>query len=355
MVRRKISRKTPGYLKISMWLVLGAIVIALFFAVRFYRIIFLPGSDIPEGESIILYIPEGKDYTWLEQRLIEEDIVNDPGAFKWLADKKNLHKHINAGRYRIPSGMNNNELINMIRSGRQEPIMFMFNNLRTLNELAGVAGRNFEADSSDFAEILRDPQIAEKVGFTLETFPAMFIPNTYEFYWNTGPEEFVQRMKREYVAFWSDGKEKKAEKVGLTRVEVSILASIVEEESLHDDENARIAGVFLNRLRQGIPLQSDPTLIFARQDYSVRRVLNEDKKINSPYNTYLNRGLPPGPICIPSIEAINGVLDFETHNYLFFCVKPDFSGYHNFAKTLSQHNKNARLYQQALNKRKIYR
>lgn len=355
MVRRKISRKTPGYLKISMWLVLGAIIVALFFAVRLYRVIFLPGSEIPEGESVVFYIPDGKDYAWLEKRLIEEDIVKDSKAFRWLAEKKNLEKNIKAGRYRIPSGMNNNELINMIRSGRQEPMMFMFNNLRTLNELAGVAGRNFEADSSEFAAVLNDPETAGSFGFSAESFPAMFIPNSYEFYWTTSPVEFVERMKREYVAFWSDSKDKKAMDLGLSRIEVSILASIVEEESLHDDENARIAGVFINRLQQGIPLQSDPTLIFAKKDYSVRRVLNEDKKINSPYNTYLNRGLPPGPICIPSIAAIRGVLDHEEHNYLFFCVKPDFSGYHNFARTLSQHNKNARLYQQALNRRKIYR
>ncbi|MGC9343141.1 MAG: endolytic transglycosylase MltG [Bacteroidales bacterium] len=355
MVRRKISRKTPGYLRISKWIILGAIVIALFFAVRLYRIIFLPGAEIPEGESVVLYIPEGMDYSWLEEKLIAEDIISDPQAFKWLAKKKNFHNHINAGRYRISAGMSNNELINMIRAGRQEPFMFMFNNLRTLNELAGIAGKEFEADSSEFSEYFNDPATAEKIGFTSETLPAMFIPNSYEFYWTTDPTEFVDRMKREYIAFWSDGKEKAAEKAGLDRVEVSILASIVEEESLHEDENPRIAGVFINRLQQGIPLQSDPTLIFARQDYTVRRVLNHDKKIDSPYNTYLNRGLPPGPICIPSIAAIEGVLNYEEHNYLFFSAKPDFSGYHNFARTLSQHNKNARLYQQALNRRKIYR
>lgn len=355
MARRKISRKTPGYFKISLWIILGGIILALFIVIRLYRVIFLPSTDLPEGESIVLYIPEDADYEWLVEKLTEEEIIEDTGAFKWLAKRKKLSEKINTGRYRINAGMSNNEIINMIRSGRQEPLQFMFNHLRTLNDLAGVAGKILQPDSVEFAAYLNDPSIAESQGFTIEEFPAMFIPNTYEFYWTTGPEEFVERMKREYIAFWSRGREKKAEEAGLSRIEVAILASIVEQESLHADENPRIAGVFINRIEKGIPLQSDPTLIFALQDFAIRRVLNDYKRIDSPYNTYRNKGLPPGPICIPSVEAIDGVLDYEQHNYIYFCVKPDFSGYHNFARTLSQHNKNARLYQQALNRRKIYR
>jgi UPF0755 protein len=192
-------------------------------------------------------------------------------------------------------------------------------------------------------------------GFNKETFPAMFIPNTYEFYWNTTPEEFVSRMKREYVAFWTGDRSDLAEDIGLSRIEISVMASIVDQESLHNDENSTIAGVFMNRLEQGIPLQSDPTIIFALNNFAIRRVLNIHKKIDSPYNTYKNRGLPPGPISIPSVASIDAVLNFSRHNYIFFCAKPDFSVYHNFARTLTKHNKNARLYQDAVYQRKIFK
>ena len=175
-----------------------------------------------------------------------------------------------------------------------------------------------------------------------------------EFYWNTSPERFVQRMKDEYNVFWLDGRMSKSEQLKLSPVEISVLASIVEQESLHSEENPTIAGVFINRLKKGIPLQSDPTVIYAWQDFSMRRVLNKHKGINSKYNTYKFPGLPPGPICIPSISSIDGVLNYEKHNYLYFCARDDFSGYHNFARTLTEHNRNARLYQQALNRRKIW-
>lgn len=342
-------------MRISLWLIFIAIIVVLVIAFRMYKAVFLPVVDLEEGDEIILYIPRDADYEWLMDHLDEEGIIEDEKAFQWLAKKKNLVSHVNPGRYLIEPGMNNNELINMIRSGVQDPIIFMFNNVRTLEELAAIAGGIFEQDSAAFATYLTDPSTAEDLGFSSEFFRGMFIPNSYEFYWTTSPEEFAERMKREYIAFWSKGRDSRAKEIGLSREEVSILASIVEQESLHKDENEKIAGVFMNRLERGIPLQSDPTIIFALQNFDMRRVLNVHKSVDSPYNTYKNRGLPPGPICIPSIAAIDGVLDFEEHNYIYFCAKPDFSGYHNFARTLSQHNKNARLYQQALNRRKIYR
>ena len=183
----------------------------------------------------------------------------------------------------------------------------------------------------------------------------MFIPNTYEFFWNTGPEEFTDRMKVEYDKFWQGERDRHAKKLGMTRSEVVTLASIVDEETLFDEENSRVAGVYINRIEKGIPLQADPTLKFALGDFTRQRILNDDKKIDSPYNTYKYRGLPPGPISIPSISAIESVLNYEKHNYIFFCAKADFSGYHAFARTLAQHNRNARAYQDALNKARIYR
>jgi UPF0755 protein len=355
MVRRKISRKTPGYLRISIWIILIGIVAGLYLAFRMYRAIFLPSANVHGTESTVFYVPTGSDYEWLRQNLEREKLIEDLQGFDWLAKKKKLDSRVYPGRYRIVQGMNNNDLINMLRAGKQEPLMLTFNSIRTLSDLGGVVSRYLEPDSSMFAALLNDPAIAESMGFSPETFPAMFIPNTYEFFWNTSPEAFTRRMKQEYIAFWSGDREAKVAKSGFTRAEVSTLASIVDQESLHPEENPRIAGVFINRLDKGIPLQSDPTIIFALRDFSIRRVLNVHKKVNSSYNTYLHRGLPPGPISIPSIEAIDAVLNYEKHDYLFFCAREDFSGYHNFAKTLSQHNKNARLYQQALNRRKIYR
>jgi UPF0755 protein len=284
-----------------------------------------------------------------------KQVVADRKAFDWLARKKNYPANVKPGRYRVSRGLNNNDLINKLRSGEQEPLMLQFNNIRTLADLAGRISGQIEPDSLSLLMHLLNPEVAESYGFTIQEFPAMFIPNSYEFYWTSSEKQFTNRMKQEYTAFWSKGRQEKAEKAGLSRVEVSTLASLVDQESLHNEENPTIAGVFINRLKAGIPLQSDPTVIFAWKDFTMRRVLNKHKEIDSPYNTYKYKGLPPGPICIPSISAIDAVLNYERHNYLYFCAKPDFSGYHNFARNLSQHNENARLYQQALNRRKIYR
>jgi UPF0755 protein len=303
----------------------------------------------------MIYIPAGSDFNQVIAILVSKKIISDEKAFRWVAEKKKYTDKIKPGRYRIANGLNNNDLVNLLRSGRQEPLMLSFNNIRTLEELAEVVSEQLEPGKTEFMKVFNNDSVASYYGFTEDSFPLMFIPNSYEFYWDTKPDEFVSRMKREYVAFWSKGRLDKAKKIGLNQVEVGVLASIVDQETLYDDENSKIAGVFMNRLEKGIPLQSDPTVIFALGDFSVRRVLNKDRQINSPYNTYKNRGLPPGPISIPSVASIDAVLDYEKHNYYYFCAKPDFSGYHNFASTLSQHNKNARLYQQALNQRKIFR
>lgn len=355
MVRRKISRKTPGYLRISLWIVFLAIVVGLVFTFRLYKAIFKPSVELSDSESSVFYIPTGSNFEDVTGDLIKDGIIDDKQSFVWLAEKKNYPNRVKPGRYRLENNMSNNDLLNLLRSGKQEPVKLSFHNIRTLNELAKRVSEYIEPDSASMSNYLNRDDVAAEFGFTHESFPAMFIPNSYEFYWTTTEEEFAKRMKREYVAFWSKGRSQKAEELDLSEVEVSVLASIVEQESLHNDENPIIAGVFINRIKQGIPLQSDPTIIYAWQDYSIRRVLNKHKKINSPYNTYKVRGLPPGPICIPSISAIDGVLNYKQHNYLYFCAKADFSGYHSFARTLSQHNKNARLYQQALDQRKIYK
>jgi len=354
MSRKKISRKTPPALKWSVYAVFVALIIALYVLFKVYKAIFLPSVDTGSDADKYLYIRTGSEFEDVMSDLKNLKILSDEKGFDWLAKKKNYAANIHPGRYRIERNMTNNELLNMLRSGTQLPLMVTFNNIRTLDDLAGAIGRQLEPDSIDFLKVFRDDNVMAEYSFSRETFSSMFIPNSYEFYWNTSAKRFVERMSAEYATFWSKGRFTKAQTIGLSPVEVSVLASIVDQESLHNDENPRIAGVFINRIRAKIPLQSDPTIIYAWKDFSMRRVLNKHKTIDSPYNTYIHRGLPPGPISIPSVSAIDAVLNYEKHSYLYFCAKDDFSGYHNFAKTLTQHNENARLYQKALNRRKIY-
>jgi UPF0755 protein len=354
MVRRKISRKAPAALRVAIGLITAAVVVAIFVLLKLYTTIFSPAVVLTDENSAIFFVSTGSDYNTVVDDLQKSGHINDLESFDWLAKKKKYDLNVKPGRYRLINGMSNNDLVNLLRSGRQEPVDLVFNNVRTTRELAGIISRQLEPDSLEFLKAFTDTSIIHKFGFSAETFPSIFIPNTYEFYWNTSTEKFLERMNHEYKVFWLDERLKKAEKLKLKPAEVITLASIIDQEALHNDENPTIAGVFINRLKQGMPLQSDPTIIFAWQDFSMRRVLNKHKDIKSPYNTYKNRGLPPGPISIPSISAIDAVLNYEKHNYLYFCAKDDFSGYHNFARTLSEHNRNARLYQQALNKRRIF-
>ena len=262
---------------------------------------------------------------------------------------------VKAGRYKIRNGWSNNELVNVLRSGRQDPVMVVFNNVRDLEGVAGKVSRYLACDSVELANYLLAEERPGEYGLEHSNFTTMFIPNTYEFFWSTSPEEFAKRMAGEYKKFWEGERDRKAKRKDMSRTEVVTLASIVDEETMFDEENARVAGLYLNRIEQGIALQADPTLKFAMGDFTVQRILNKDKKIESPYNTYMYRGLPPGPISIPSVSAIDGVLNAEKHSYLFMCAHHDFSGKHAFAKTLAQHNKNARAYQKELNRRGIYR
>jgi UPF0755 protein len=354
MVRKKISRKTPPLLRLSLVAIFAALIVALYFLFRIYRVLFFPSVDIESDSDRYFYIHTGAGFEEVMSDLQKQNILSDEKGFEWLAKKKNYKAGIHPGRYHIEKNMTNNQLLTMLRAGTQEPMMVTFNSIRTLEELAGVIGRQLEPDSAQLLTVFRDTKIMVDLNFTKETFPSMFIPDSYEFYWNTSAKRFVERMNAEYIAFWSNDRLTKAREIGYTPVEISTLASLVDQETLHNEENPKIAGVFINRLKSKIPLQSDPTVIFALNNFSIRRVLNKQKTIDSPYNTYTHRGLPPGPISIPSVNAIDGVLNYEEHNYLYFCAKEDFSGYHNFAKTLSQHNENARSYQKALNRRKIY-
>ncbi len=321
----------------------------------FYFLAFKSNLKIKNKDTVYLKIPTGSNFNTLIDIIKQEDLLININSFKKLAEKKNLPNHIYPGRYKLDGKMGNNKLINLLRSGNQEPLNVLFNSVRTKEKLAQLISQQLEVDSLELLNYLNNQEYLSNFNFSTETILAMFVPNTYEFFWNTNADGFIKRMYKEYTRFWSEYRKNKAIELKLTPLEVSILASIVDEEALIDQEMPKIAGVYINRLRKEYKLGADPTIKFALGNLKKKRILLKDLEIESPYNTYKYYGLPPGPICIPSIAAIDAVLNYEKHHYLYFCAKEDFSGYHNFAKTLKEHNRNAKLYQDALNKNKVYK
>lgn len=303
--------------------------------------------------SEIVYIPSGSDFEDVVNIFTKDSIINNPELFKRVAEIKKYPSMVKAGKYRIDDGMNVNELVNLLRSGRQQPVRFTFNNIRFVDKLAGLAASKLELDSAGLAQLFHDNEYLKQFGFNEQTLVAMFIPNTYEFFWNTSADAFMQRMYKEYKKFWNKKRLEQAKAIGLSPLEVSILASIVQEETNKTDEMSRIAGVYINRLHKGMLLQADPTARFAYGDFSIKRVTYDYLKTDSPYNTYLYPGLPPGPICMPDPQTIDRVLNYEKHNYLFFCARPDNTGYHNFARSNAEHARNARAYHNYLNRQRI--
>lgn len=262
-------------------------------------------------------------------------------------------QQIHTGAYRFDASINTLTLFRRLSSGHQTPVKVVIPSVRTLARLTRSLDRQLMPDSTEFARLVGDSAFCASLGFSLETMPALFIPNTYEAYWNTDAEAFIRRMKKEYERFWTQERKDKAQACGLTPVEVSTLASIVEEETANKSEMPMVAELYLNRLQAGMPLQADPTIKFSLQEFGLRRILHKHLEVESPYNTYKHAGLPPGPIRIASIQGIESVLNHAQHDYLYMCAKEDFSGTHNFAATFAEHQANARRYQQALNKRNI--
>lgn len=298
-----------------------------------------------------LYVSRQADYAVLTDSLMPS--LRHRAAFRSYARRLNLENTFKPGHYLLQRGMSVRDVVKMLKFGMQTPVRVTVNHVRTSTQLAGKLARQLDADSVSLLRALTDKELAHEVGFDSLTLFSMFIPNTYEFYWTVSPENFVQRMRREYDRFWTPERDSLRKHSKLSRLEVMTLASIVYEETRKTDEMPRIAGVYINRLRKGIPLQADPTIKYAMQDFGLRRILYRHLKYRSPYNTYINRGLPPSPICMPGIPAIDAVLHFEKHDYLFFCARPTFDGYHNFARTLSEHSANARAYSAELNRRQI--
>lgn len=332
-------------------ILLPVIVVCLYLI---HNLIFSSGIQ-PKGMKATIYIPDGAAYRQAMDSIEANLSVKNIKVLEWIAEKKKYPNLVKPGKYIIDRSLTYNELINILRGGKQTPIKITFNNVRTLYELAGRIGGQIEADSATIINFFSDPENYSSDGFKREDVISVFIPDTYEFYWNTGAGKLYNRMLREYRKFWNRERLQKSKDIGLTPIEVSTLASIIDEEAVRQDEKPKIAGVYLNRLKRGIPLQADPTIKFAINDFTVNRILFKHLEIDSPYNTYKRAGLPPGPIGCPSIDGIDAVLNAEKHDYLYFAAKSDFSGYHNFSRTLSEHNRYASQYQRELNKRRIFR
>ena len=333
-------------------LILGLIV--GFVAYWGYNSIFTPNTSFSDKEYE-LKIPNESSYDNVFKLLESNNILTNVASFDrvsgWMNYKKIL---VPSGRYIIKKNWNNREIVGLLRAGNQKPVKVTFNNVRSMDQLAGLISKDLAVDSIMLSEYLSKSEVINEIGFSKETFMTTFIPNTYNMFWDVSPKEIVSRMVQEQNDFWNK-KDRKAKSVKLemTEAEIYTLASIVEKESQHGPERPIIAGLYLNRLKRGIPLQADPTVVFANGNFELRRVLNKHLEFDSPYNTYKYPGLPPGPIYMPSIQSIDAVLDYDNHDYLYMCAKPGYGTKHAFAKTLRGHNKNANEYRAWLNKQGI--
>ncbi len=343
-----MAKKKKPQSKLRRYLLAFLVVVGIFTALigyRFYHRIYAPNIAYAD-EKEFLFVPTGCDYEQLLAILSEQKVVRNIEAFEWVAMQMNLPEQVHPGRYRLKKNMSNYDLVKLIRGGLQEPVKLVLNKFRTKQDVAGFVGRKLEADSAVVLSMLNDRSEMEAYGLTPATSISLIIPNTYEFYWNTSEVQFIERMKKEYDRFWTAERLTRAAELQMTPVEVTTLASIVEEETNFQPEKSIVAGVYLNRIKRGMPLQADPTVRFAIGDFTMKRILNVHLDFVSPYNTYLNAGLPPGPICTPSIKTMDAVLDAAQHDYIYFCANPDKPGTHAFAKTYQEHLLNARRYQQ---------
>lgn len=343
--------------KILVGIALVGLVVVAVFAYGIYQTMFVSNTSF-NNEQAFVYIPTNATYQDVRAQL--EPLLKNIDKFDALAKRKHYLSNIKAGKFAIKRGMNNNDIINSIRS-TNIPVKLSFNNQESLQRLAGRVSTQIEADSLELFSVMSSPEFLKENGFTPQTALGMYIPNSYEFFWNTSAEEFRARMVKEYHRFWNDERLKRAESIGLTPEKVMTMASIVQKETSKVDERKRVAGVYMNRLKTGMPLQADPTVIFAIKhssgdyDQLIKRVLYKDLELDSPYNTYKYAGLPPGLITMPDISAIDAVLNYEHHDYYYFVADVKNFGYHKFAKSLSQHNVNRQEYVRWINQQGVKR
>lgn len=334
--------------KRTVWafLVLSSVLVSSF-AYYAFQIVYTPNLQVAKKATHIM-VPTGATFDAVRDTLYKYDIVQDVVSFSFLAKLMDYTISVKPGIYEISPDMTNIEAIRRLRAGSQTATYVTFSYGRLITDIAEPMTKNIALSSSEFLQAVENYIASNQDGFKKETIIGMFIPNTYQVYYTVTAESLLNKLNGEYHTFWNAERATKAEVLGLTPKEVSTLASIVQAESVKADESPIIAGLYYNRLKRGIPLQADPTLVFASGDFTIKRVLNEHKEIDSPYNTYKYRGLPPGPINMPSIQSIDAVLNYKKHNYIYMCAKEDFSGYHNFTSNLTQHNVNAKKYQRAL-------
>ncbi len=351
----KGKKWTKGKL-IKILLFTGLLIGTLAIASRYYNRIKGANIQLPQAQADF-FIGRSDDAATVLKNLNAKGWIKNQESLKWLANEKNYQgKNVVPGKYILHDGMSNNELINHLRAGNGlVDVKVQFNQLRTIPELAGRLSKNIEADSVELVNWLQNSDSLKKYGFNTATITAMFIPNTYHVNWSISTSQLMQRMAKEFTEFWTVNRLGKARAMGLSQSEVVTLASIVYWETKKEADMPKVAGVYVNRLKRGMPLQADPTLIFALGDFSIKRVLNKDKQVDSPYNTYKYKGLPPGPIIIPPSRYVDAVLNYTQHNYIFFVAKEDLSGDSYFSSTYAQHKAYARRYQRALNKMGVRR
>lgn len=314
---------------------------------------FLINRDLQKDPPVVLYIPTGATIENVKDSLIKMRIIGDPRSFFALARFLNYNEKVRPGRYLIYPQMSNLQVLQKLKRGEQEPVKVTFNNVRLKRELIEKLDNYLEPNHKELDSLMNDSIFVSLYGFDTTTIVSMFIPDTYEFYWNISPKRLFDKMNEAYKNFWNEDRLAKAKALNLTPVQVSILASIVEGETHQNSEKPRIAGVYLNRLKSNMLLQADPTVKYAVGDFAIRRVLDAHTATDSPYNTYKYTGLPPGPINLPSKTSLEAVLNAEKHDFIYFCASPTAPGFHDFAVKYSDHINNAVRYQKYLNKRKI--
>lgn len=343
--------------KILLIIALLGLVVLGFFSYNIYNSIFAPNTSFKEDTTIV-YIPTGATFTAVRDSLAP--LLKDLSAFNAVAQKKDYVQNVKAGKYILNKGMNNNEIVNALRSGNT-PVRVIYNNQERLENLAGRIASQIEADSVSLLKAMKDTAFLKQNDLTAASALSMYIPNQYEFLWNTSAEGFRERMYKEYKKFWTVERLQKAEEIGLSPNQVAVIASIVQKETAKVDERPKVAGVYMNRFKNGWKLDADPTVIYAVKnktqnfDTIIKRVLYKDLEIDSPYNTYLYKELPPGPIAMPDISSIDAVLNYEDHDYFYFVADVENFGYHKFAKNLAQHNRNKQAYIRWINKQGVRR
>ncbi len=322
-----------------------------------YKNVFKSNVHLNGKKFTYIYIPTGAKFEDVLDELYSQNIIDDHESFEWMAKEMDLPENVNPGKYRIGADMSNRSIVKMIVNGKQEKVKLFFNSqIRTKEQFMAYVTEKLEIELGDLEEYCSNEEVlGEKYGLNSDNFMCLIVPESYEVNWTTHIDDFFEILKKSYDEVWTKERRNKAKAIGYSVPEVITLASIVQSESAIKSEQQKIAGVYINRLKKDMKLQADPTIVFANQSFEVQRVLSSDKDIDSPYNTYMYKGLPPGPICLVTTAAVDAVLNYTKHDYIFFCAKCDFSGYSRFTSDYAEHQKNAKEYQNALNERGIKR